>query len=641
METQQWLDMSPFPTQEQLDASNSPIVVDTETLGKTDESNIVFYYSWAADDMPAGAGTLFTDTGNEFFQKLISCKRPKICHSISADIGFCLKTGFELLGPYEDTLCMHYLIDEYDPDHHALKPLSRRLLGRDRFDETLLHDEQKKYPDNCCNLYVPQKLQHIYATADAQDELDCFHMFGTMIKEMELWPLYRNEVDVALVFWKMQQRGQGIANDLIDATVEQLKQPLVELLDKMQELWQRKFNPNSPAQLAKVLTECANIPLTTLTDKGALSTNKDELRKFRHQPGMPFLLAWKRLNTCATMLKGYRKEIKADGRLHSRWHPDTIPGRTASSSPNLMSIPKLATNVTEIEIGDVALAEQCSEAMKVVRQVFVAAEGGWLVSQDYGQGEYRCFAHYTRAQRIIKWLCEGKEDFHTIICKLVFGEETEALRVIIKIINFGVLYGMQEASVIEILEPYCGRSKAEQALRQLERNLPEMREFQERLKRTYNELGYVRDVFGRYYRKEPPKPNAWGGMDSRDYICVAHLCAGTLANIKKISLVRIDEILSGCARSDTRKAFIHKRRSGIQLDVHDDIVIELFPEDAQLLPHIKKAMINFPQLDVPLISDISIGKNLLSMKKFKGPEAMERAVAYLSSSGKDSDVSRH
>jgi len=161
---------------------------------------------------------------------------------------------------------------------------------------------------------------------------------------------------------------------------------------------------------------------------------------------------------------------------------------------------------------------------------------------------------------------------------------------------------MGDALLIKRLRIYHPRPQA--VLKQYEKMLPEMREIQRRLKALAALKGYLIDPFGRRYRYISERPHA----------VVAWLCQGSAANVKKAAMVKTDPILEG-------------RRSGLVIDIHDELGFEIFPEDAHLARDIKVAMEDFPQLGrIPVLTDTAVGPNLLDLKDVK----IDEAVAYLS-----------
>jgi len=619
----QWKDICPYPFDKLV--NKLPIAFDTETAGYTKDTNLVVYYSWCSDDTGCGAASTLTKEGMRFFKALCSSDRPKVCHNLKADLNFCKYTGIDLLGPYHDTRLMLALVDEYSVQQ-VLRDVEEQFLGRKRPNGKRIADWRRKCNSTIPHLYIPQELIHEDATQDAQATWDLFKLFALKLKELGIVSLYQQEVQVELVYWEMHRRGQLIDKERVDRVILELDEPLEELKRQIQEVF-GDINPNSAIQLREALLK-AGVPLHKLTKVdaedeedgkvGNLATDKRALVEFTALPGIPALLGYKRLVQAQRMLRQYQTRADKDNLLHTEFNQLTLPGRTSSSNPCLMNIPKSAAKVKDVEVGelmlgDLKIAQFCSEKVAVVREVFISRPGSLLVSQDFKQGEYRVFTHYTNSPRLINFLQDPKADFHHMIGTTVLGDKyDDTYRNLIKILNFGRMYGMGDRAVADLLRPYI--ANPEQFINIVDQRLPEMKEFQSRILYEVTNSGYVRDVFGRYYRLDHKRP----------YTAIAHICAGTLANVKKRSLVRINRILGGDGRKSPHDP--RTTRSGLQIDVHDDLIPEIYPEDAHLLFKVRDAMIDCPELQVPMATDISVGTSLGKMQKFN---TLEEAVNFV------------
>lgn len=579
------IDLDKYPTEEQIQASNDIIALDTETLGRTRKTNIPCYFSWAAKDLDAGAGPTTTDEGYVAARRLALNSRPKVAHNLKFDYQRFEDLGLLLQGELHDTTLMHALLNEHHLEYHRLKALANELLGHSREDAIEMAHAWKAYK---FFTHIPQEISHKYATADAEDCLALYYLFEPQLREAGLWDLYRNEVSACLAYSRIERRGVMINLEALDRALVKIDDALIGLQKNIFEAFGREFLITNPALLGDVLKEY--FPLTIQTKTGNWCTAKSVLEPLRSDPRIQLILAFRFLSKAGSTLRGYKNRMSA-GRVHPEYRQTTVTGRSAASDPPVQQIPKQRGRITEVEVGSTELATLCAESFRSVRRVFIPAEGAVLVASDYSQVEYRAFVHYSGSDRLIAQLCAG-EDFHKLVCMMVFGHYNERLRHITKMLNYGLLYGMSEKRMVKQL---AGESHPRGIIQQYERMLPEMRTTQKRICTKGRITGFVKDVFERKYRYRE---------DIGDYILVAWLCQGTAANIKKYALTRCDALLQGT-------------KSGIVLDIHDELVFELYPEEMHLLPEIKRQMEDFPQLDVPTPVEISIGPNLLEMEKVK------------------------
>ncbi|KKL91696.1 hypothetical protein LCGC14_1892110 [marine sediment metagenome] len=582
-----YVDLCEYPL-EALASGDSPIAIDTETPGLARDLRIPIYYSWAAKDLGAGAGPPTTAAGFEFLAALCTSHRPKIFHNAKFDLTVLEKLEVPINGELHDTLLMHMLLNEHHMEHHALKPLVRELLGQARMDEFALR--RVWGAKNKANFNIDQEILHPYAVLDAANTLALYELFKPQLIAQGCWDVYRTiEMPVQLVYKLLDETGIMINVKFARDAIEGMKVALDKLAAQVYEAYGEEFLISSPQQLGRVLKKY--FPLREKTPTGQWKTGADILKHFLSDPKMQLIQGWKFLANARSKAVGYEKHV-VDGRIHPDYKQTTKTGRCNCHAPNLTVIPKQRGRITEVEVGNKELATLCGEAFRKVRKIFIAPKGAILTAFDYSQIEYRIFVHYTGSGRLIERLRAG-EDFHSMICEMVFGEVTKRLRHITKVINYGILYGMGKDYLNQMLKPEG--ITAGSVLPRYEANFPEMRITQNRMINTARQRGYIADVFGRRYRLVPE----WG------YKIVSWICQGSAANVKKTAMIRTNKLLQG-------------RRIAQVLDVHDDLTFETFPEDVMLLTTIKRLMENFSdRFDVPLPVECSVGHNLLEMEEIE------------------------
>lgn len=582
-----YVDLCEYPL-EALAAGSSLIAIDTETPGLTRDLRIPIYYSWAAEDLGAGAGPPTTAAGFEFLAALCESHRPKVFHNAKFDLTVLEKLEVPINGELNDTILMHMLLNEHHLEHHALKPLVRELLNRARMDEFELR--RVWGGKNKANFNVAQEILHPYAINDAEDTLELFNLFKPQLIEQGVWEVYKTiEMPVQLVYKQLDETGVALNVEFARDAIEEMKVALNKLAIQVYEAFGEEFLISSPQQLGNVLVK--HFPLRERTPTGNWKTSTDILKHFLSDPKMQLIQGWKFLTNAKSKAVGYEKHV-VDGRIHPDYKQTTKTGRCNCYAPNLTVIPKQRGRITEVEVGNKELATLCGEAFRKVRKSFIAPKGSALAAFDYSQIEYRIFVHYTGSERLIERLRAG-EDFHSMICEMVFGEVTERLRHIIKVMNYGILYGMGKTYLNQMLKPEGISSDS--ILPRYEAKFPEMRITQTKMINTARQRGFITDVFGRRYRFIPE----WG------YKIVSWICQGTAANVKKTAMIRINKLLQG-------------KRTVQVLDIHDDLTFETYPEDVMHLNTIKHLMEAFSEyFTVPLPAECSIGHNLLEMKEIE------------------------
>jgi DNA polymerase-1 len=247
-----------------------------------------------------------------------------------------------------------------------------------------------------------------------------------------------------------------------------------------------KFNPNSPPQLAQVLTRL-NVPLTHRSEKsGNLSTNKKILQGFvKEHPIVSLLFKYR------NMLKGLNTYIKPfvdGGKDHCflRYNTYVVPtGRFSSGGKNkpgygtpfflpvnIQSVTKPKAALYSFELSDdadsilgykftlapkdvvpgteIELVEGCEPTN--IRRIVRAHPDQYVVSIDYKAEEIVIAANLSNDQAFLKPLIAGL-DPHKETAIAMFGAEvySKDKRKLAKANNFGQLYLGTEKMLIEQL----------------------------------------------------------------------------------------------------------------------------------------------------------------------------------------------
>lgn len=612
-------DVDDYPI-EYVNDDTQPVVLDTETVGYTRETNFPFYYSWYNEVLGSGAGPTFTEKGFAFLKALCKSKRPIICHNIKFDLRrFRDDLDLKVTGPFHDTILMHCLLDEFSL--HGLKYLAKTILGSNRGDQLEEYWLAKGYKNTekgrACrdNTTVPPELMYAYAKDDAKETWSLFKIFYNALTAHGLLQPYMICLQAELQYYRLESYGIACNKKILDETIPELEILANKMAQEAYKLLEQEFNLNSPAQLSKVLVK-AGIQLTQKAPKsGNFKTGKEILSQFIGDPKIQAVQAWRYITNANKKLKEYSKYLR-NGRLYTSYNQVLVTGRASSRQPNLMGIPKQQGRISEVDVGNKKLAKQCAGAFKKVRSSIICnyttilgttckIPSSILLTRDYDQGEYRAFTYYSGSKRLIDKLKAG-EDFHRMVSMLVFGEHTARLRHIVKIVNFGLIYGMGESLLIETIRQGDPTIDGRDVLRRYEQYLPEMRSTQQDMISKAARKGYISDVFGRRYHY----------LENAPYKIVSYICQGTIANIKKIAMVRTGRLLKG-----TRSSV------GGGLDIHDELVFNMYPEDAWLALKFKKVMEDFPQFGgIPITTDCKAGFNLLDMYPSKNGDECEAFI---------------
>ncbi|NJK56289.1 MAG: DNA polymerase I [Pleurocapsa sp. SU_5_0] len=404
----------------------------------------------------------------------------------------------------------------------------------------------------------------------------------------------------------MENTGIRLDIKYLQQFAQQLNQDLLKLEQDTYQAAGEEFNLSSPKQLSVILFEKLGLDLKkSRKTKTGYSTNQQVLEKLRgDHPVIDNMLEYR---TLAKLKSTYVDALpalvrKSTGRLHTDFNQSVVAtGRLSSSNPNLQNIPIR------------------TEFSRQIRQAFIPEEGWLLVAADYSQIELRILAHLSQEPVLIDAYCNGK-DVHRVTAQLLFDklDITAEERRLGKIINFGVIYGMgaQRFSRESGFKTDVGK----QFIEKYREQYAQVFGYLENVKKQAIAQGYVQTILGRrrYVHLFSDSLKLLRGSDpaviNLDHLDYSYTDAQTLraaanapiqgssADIIKIAMIKLQDILQDY-------------QARLLLQVHDELVLEVPPEEwQQLQPIIKSTMEDAVKLSIPLAVDINAGKNWMEAK---------------------------
>jgi DNA polymerase-1 len=348
----------------------------------------------------------------------------------------------------------------------------------------------------------------------------------------------------------------------------------------------QEFNISSPGQLAEILFDRLKLPTQGIKKgKTGYSTAASELDKLRGQHPIIDLITQYR--EVAKLKNTYIDTLPLLVDEHSRVHTTyalTVAqtGRLSSNDPNLQNIP------TRTDLG------------RRIRTAFIAGKGKQLVSADYSQFELRLAAVLAKDTELIEMFNRGA-DIHATTAAQVYGREpedvTKQMRRAAKVINFGIMYGMSPHG----LSVATGMTR-DQAVTFIDR-YKELRkplfDYMDRILEQARKDGYVETLFGRRRPMPDIKSSNFVVRMAAERAAINMPIQGTEADLMKLAMIRIDELLRQ-QHNDCR----------LLLQIHDSIVVECPAEVAGNIGDLlKDTMENVYKLPVRLDVDITTGSN--------------------------------
>ena len=376
-------------------------------------------------------------------------KKTVVFHNAKFDMGW-FAYHFKWFFPkFEDTMLLHYTLDE-QPGNHGLKSLALKYTDYGDYEEPL-----QQFISTYCKTngilkgdfnygLIPFDIMWPYAAIDACVTFLLYDKFRRAVeRNPRLLKMYENILLPGSRFLtKIQDNGvpfdlerlklaQKAMTKEIDAAVLTLKAyPEVQKFERDQGA---EFNPNSVQQLRKLLFDYLRLePTGILTGTGADSTNAEVLEQLAEAHPIPALILTirKQSKIKNTYLDKIIPELDRDGKLRTSFNlHSTTSGRLSSSGKlNMQQLPR-----------DNPAVKGCIKAKP----------GYKIVSMDLKTAEMYIAAVLSGDPELMDVFKSGG-DFHSTIAKKVFNlpckvEEVSKLfpgeRQAAKAISFGILYG--------------------------------------------------------------------------------------------------------------------------------------------------------------------------------------------------------
>ena len=415
---------------------------------------------------------------------------------------------------------------------------------------------------------------------------------GTLNEASTLTDVYYNlDLPLVPVLLRMEQNGVAVDTAFLREMSSRLAVTIDDLAERIYASSGHKFNINSPKQLGDVLFNKMGLPQPIKYGKGkTISTAQDVLEGLATEHEVPaWVLEHRQLQKLrGTYLDALPQLADANGRIHTTFNQvGTATGRLSSINPNLQNIP------IRTPVG------------REIRKAFIAAPGNLLLTADYSQIELRLMAHFSQDPLLLDAYRTGK-DIHTLTAAEVFEVDPATMdketRARAKAVNFGIVYGISpfglsaqlgidQKTAKAYIEKYFDRYKGVAAF--IERTLEDTRRNQS-VRTAFGRIRPIPDIQSR-------NPNQRGFAERT---AVNTPLQGTAADLIKIAMLRID------AQMQRRNL-----RSLMTLQVHDELLFDVPPEEADEMQHlVKTEMESAATFSIPIVAEVGLGQNWRDIK---------------------------
>ncbi|GMQ94590.1 MAG: DNA polymerase I [Acidimicrobiia bacterium] len=397
-----------------------------------------------------------------------------------------------------------------------------------------------------------------------------------------------NEIEIPLIaiLADMEHTGIGLDQDFLDDYGSDLSRRIEDLQASICQHAGRPFNINSTQQLRSVLFDELGLPVVKKTPKGVPSTDASVLEKLAdHHEIVAELLTFRELDKLrSTYVESLLKLVDADGRIRGRFNQTgAATGRLSMERPNLQNIPVR------------------SEEGRAIRRAFVAAQGSSFLVADYSQIELRILAHMSGDPGMIDAF-EHDIDVHAATAARVNGvgldDVTDAMRRTSKMINFGLLYGMEAYGLAQRLD--ISRDEAQGHIDVYFEQFPEVRAYMSGIVEEARHTGYTTTILGR--RRYLPELNSENSRDRQmgERMALNAPIQGSAADIIKKAMIELERELRSSAS-----------HAQMLLQIHDELVLEVPDEELETVTDLTLGtMQDVATLRVPLKVSHSVGRTL-------------------------------
>ena len=455
-----------------------------------------------------------TDCFDEEIEKMLHelfLKRRVIFHNAKFDMAFFeYHFGFEFPN-FEDTMLLHYLIDE-NPGGHGLKQLSLKFTPYGDYEKPMYDwiDQYKRSnglnQSNFARDMIPFDIMKTYAAMDAVCTFLLYQKFKKIKNNPKLKWVYDHILIPGCRFLMEAQdngvpfdpqrllKSQSLMQEDIDAAINQLYE--VEAVREFEKVQGKEFNPNSTVQLRSLLFDYIGLkPTGKKTGTGANSTDAEVLQELGDQHDVPrFILNIRQKSKIKnTYLDKIIPQLDRDHRLRTNFNlHGTTSGRLSSSGKlNMQQLPR-----------DNPIVKGCIRAK----------EGNKIVAMDLTTAEVYVAAKLAEDEALMNVFRSGG-NFHSSIAKTVFKlpcdvEDVAELygtqRQAAKAVTFGIMYGAGPSKISQQVTKDSGKyfsvSEAKEVIEDYFGSFHRLKKWIETNQKFIVQNGFVYSFFGRKRR---------------------------------------------------------------------------------------------------------------------------------------------
>ena len=362
-----------------------------------------------------------------------------VCHNGTFDMPYLSKRLGINVYHHEDTLLMHFVLDNLAGEH-GLKPLARRWLRAADWDsDAKSYLKRGAYFEN-----IPREKLYEYNLMDTVYTYKLYEYFLPLLKSSGKYKYYHYRMQVTKVLIDVQLNGVAVSLGALDELEEKYKRQCDEYLAVLRSIAGGEFNPQSPKQIKDYFDS---------RGVSSPSFDSDHLKKLRREGKetgfIDALLAYRyAAKVIGSYITNVRRKVGEDGRIHPYYLPHGAKtGRLSAKGPAIQTMGR--------DSG--------------IKRALVAAPGCKIISCDYSQAELRTVAEIASDEAMIAAFQPGAPDFFDDLMTKIWPDEFPNIeayeefkhehpktaknrRALVKSVVYGLGYGRGVKAIATALE---------------------------------------------------------------------------------------------------------------------------------------------------------------------------------------------
>ena len=561
----------------------------------------------------------FDDSTESLLQTLFN-QKTVVFHNAKFDMAF-FEYHFHFKFPqFEDTMLLHYLVDE-NPGGHGLKQLAIKHTKYGDYEKPMYdwiaqyRKEHGVLKDQFTWDSIPFDVMKTYAAMDAVVTFLLYEKLLVVKTNEKLKSVYENILIPGTRFL-IDTQDNGVpfdrtrllfAQEAMQTDIDNAISKLYEndKIRRFEELNGKSFNPNSTVQLRSLMFDYLGLkPTGKKTGTGADSTDAEVLKELSLQSPVPQLILDIRQKSKIknTYLDKIIPQLDRDSHLRTGFNlHGTTSGRLSSSGKlNMQQLPRDNPTVKgciKASPGHKIVAMDLTTAEVYVAAVLAKDEALMDVFRSGGN------FHSTIAHKVFKLPCEVED-----VAEL-YGDRRQAA----KAVTFGIMYGAGPAKISEQVTKDSGKffskNEAAEVINDYFDAFHKLKAWIEKNQKFILTNGFTYSHFGRKRRLPNVKSTDQGIRSHSVRSGLNFLVQSAASDINLLGAIDMGEFIKS-----------QRMKSKIFALVHDSILAEV-PEDE--IDFYSEHLRRFVQMDrgiyisgAPVGCDFEIGDDY-SMGKFE------------------------